>query len=73
VATLDDLPEKWRLFTEVNASYAVGGNSSPTSFRNELPKKAEGRRPVVGTAYLDEYELPKRYPQRIRVTIEPAE
>jgi hypothetical protein len=73
VATLDDLPEKWRLFTEVNASYAVGGNSSPTSCRNELPKKAEGRRPVVGTAYLDEYELPKRYPQRIRVTIEPAE
>jgi hypothetical protein len=34
---------------------------------------AEGRRPVVGTVYIDKYELPKPYPQTIRVTIEPAE
>ena len=26
-----------------------------------------------GTLYVDKYELPKPYPQRIRVTIEPAE
>ena len=36
-------------------------------------EEAEGRRPVVGTVYIDKYELPKPYPQTIRVTIEPAE
>ena len=36
-------------------------------------EEAEGRRPVVGTVYIDKYELGQPYPQRIRVTIEPAE
>ena len=29
--------------------------------------------PVVGTVYFDKYELPKPYPERIRVTIEVLE
>ena len=33
-------------------------------------EEAEDRRPVVGTVYVDKYELPKPYPERIRVTIE---
>ena len=36
-------------------------------------EEAEGRRPVVGTVYIDKYELPKPFPEKIRVTIEPAE
>ncbi len=36
-------------------------------------EEAEGRRPVVGTVYVDKYELPKPFPKRIRVTIEPLE
>jgi hypothetical protein len=36
-------------------------------------EEAEGRRPVVGTVYIDKYELGQPYPQRIRVSIEPAE
>ena len=35
-------------------------------------EEAEGRRPVVGTVYIDKYELPKPFPEKIRVTIEPA-
>jgi len=35
-------------------------------------EEAEGRRPVVGTVYIDKYELPKPFPERIRVMIEPA-
>ncbi len=36
-------------------------------------EEAEGRRPVVGTVYVDKYELPKPFPKRIRVTVEPIE
>ncbi len=36
-------------------------------------EEAEGRRPVIGTVYVDKYELPKPFPKRIRVTIEPVE
>jgi len=36
-------------------------------------EEAEGRRPVVGTVYVDKYELPKPFPKRIRVTVEPVE
>ncbi len=36
-------------------------------------EEAEGRRPVVGTVYVDKYELPKPFPKTIRVTIEPVE
>ena len=32
-------------------------------------EESEDRRPVVGTVYFDKYELPKPYPERIRVTI----
>ena len=32
--------------------------------------EAENRRPVVGTVYVDKYELPKPFPKRIRVTVE---
>jgi hypothetical protein len=35
-------------------------------------EEAERRHPVVGTLYIDKYELPKPYPEKIRVTIEPA-
>jgi hypothetical protein len=35
-------------------------------------EEAEGRRPVVGMAYVDKYELGQPYPQRIRVTVEAA-
>ena len=34
-------------------------------------EEAEDRRPVVGTVYIDKYELPKPFPEKIRVTIEP--
>ncbi len=36
-------------------------------------EESEGRRPVVGTVYVDKYELPKPLPKRIRVTVEPLE
>ena len=36
-------------------------------------EEAEDRRPVVGTVYVDEYELPKPFPERTRVTIEVVE
>ena len=36
-------------------------------------EESEDRRPVVGTVYVDKYELPKPYPERIRVTIEVLE
>jgi hypothetical protein len=36
-------------------------------------EEAENRRPVVGTVYVDKYELLQPYPKRIRVTIEPLE
>ncbi len=36
-------------------------------------EEAENRRPVVGTVYVDKYELPKPFPKRIRVTVEPLE
>ena len=36
-------------------------------------EEAEGRRPVVCTVYVDKYELPRPFPKRIRVTIEPVE
>ena len=36
-------------------------------------EEAEGRRPVGGTVYVDKYELPKPFPKRIRVTVEPLE
>ena len=36
-------------------------------------EEAEDRRPVVGTVYVDQYELPKPFPERIRVTIEVME
>ena len=35
-------------------------------------EEAEGRRPVVGTVYIDKYELGQPYPERIRVSIEPV-
>ncbi len=34
-------------------------------------EEAEERRPIVGMVYVDKYELPKPYPEKIRVTIEP--
>ena len=34
-------------------------------------EEAEDRKPVVGTVYIDKYELPKPFPGKIRVTIEP--
>ena len=36
-------------------------------------EEAEERRPIVGTVYVDKYELPKPFPERIRVTIEVVE
>lgn len=36
-------------------------------------EEAEGRRPVVGTIYVDKEELPRPYPKKIQVTVEPAE
>ena len=36
-------------------------------------EEADERRPVVGTVYVDKYELPKPFPQKIRVAIEPEE
>ena len=36
-------------------------------------EEAEDRRPVVGTVYIDKYELPRPYPKRIRVAVEPIE
>ncbi|MCI0628841.1 MAG: hypothetical protein L0387_45555 [Acidobacteria bacterium] len=36
-------------------------------------EETEGRRPVVGTVYVDKYELPMPFPKWIRATIEPVE
>jgi hypothetical protein len=36
-------------------------------------EEAENRRPVVGTVYVDKNELPRPYPRKIRLTIEPLE
>ena len=36
-------------------------------------EEAEDRRPVVGTVYVDKYELPKPFPERIQVTVEVVE
>ena len=36
-------------------------------------EEAEARRPVVGTVYIDKNDLPKPFPEKIRVTIGPAE
>jgi len=36
IFALDDLPEKWQRFTEINASYAVGGKFQSDKF----PKRA---------------------------------
>ncbi len=36
-------------------------------------EEAENRRPVVGTVYVDKYELPNPFPKQIRVTIEVME
>ena len=36
-------------------------------------EEAEDRRPVVGTVYIDKYELPKPFSDEIKVTIEPAQ
>jgi len=36
-------------------------------------EETEGRRPVVGTIYVDKFELPTPFPKRIRVMIEPLE
>ena len=33
IFALDDLPEKWQHFTEINASYAVGGKFQPDKFQ----------------------------------------
>ena len=33
VFALDDLPEKWRPFAEINGSYAVGGKFQPDKFQ----------------------------------------
>jgi hypothetical protein len=32
-------------------------------------EEAEDRRPVIGTVYIDKYELPKPFPEKIRVTM----
>jgi hypothetical protein len=34
VFALDDLPEKWKQFTEINASYVQGGKFTPAEFAN---------------------------------------
>ena len=36
-------------------------------------EEAEGRRAVVSRVHVDKYELPKPFPKRIRVAIEPVE
>jgi hypothetical protein len=32
IFALDDLPEKWKNFTEINASYVQGGKFTPAEF-----------------------------------------
>ena len=32
IFALDDLPEKWKQFTELNASYVQGGKLKPEEF-----------------------------------------
>ena len=36
-------------------------------------EEAEGRRPVVGTVYIDKYELPKPFPRKFGLRLSPAE
>ena len=36
-------------------------------------EEAEELRPRVGTVYVDKYEPPKPYPEKIHVTIEPLD
>ena len=32
IFALDDLPEKWRQYTEINASYVQGGEFTPEEY-----------------------------------------
>jgi len=39
IFALDDLPEKWRQFTEINASYVQGGKFTPAEFAKHQAAK----------------------------------
>jgi NAD-dependent dihydropyrimidine dehydrogenase PreA subunit len=38
IFALDDLPEKWKQFTEINASYVQGGKFSPEEYAKHVAK-----------------------------------
>ena len=52
----------------VDSSSAPWGCASPRARSARVEE--EERRPIVGMVYVDKYELPKPYPEKIRVTIE---
>ena len=39
IFALDDLPEKWKHFTEINASYVQGGKFTPAEFAKHQAAK----------------------------------
>ena len=61
--------KKWRC----DQRRAVFGNVQTKQGDEEhirYAEEVEERRPIVGMVYVDKYELPKPYPEKIRVTIE---
>ena len=39
IFALEDLPEKWKQFTEINASYVQGGKFTPAEFAKHQAAK----------------------------------
>jgi ferredoxin len=40
IFALDDLPEKWKHYAEINASYVQGGKFAPDEYAKHAPKYA---------------------------------
>jgi len=47
IFTLEDLPEKWQHFAEINASYAVGGKFQQDKFQKRVAQGAHVEQEVA--------------------------
>jgi NAD-dependent dihydropyrimidine dehydrogenase PreA subunit len=52
IFALDDLPEKWRHYTEMNASYVQGGKFTPEEYaKHNAAKQAPKRSQIIHRAF----------------------
>src|SRR5713101_7883842 len=52
IFALDDLPEKWRRYTEMNASYVQGGKFTPEEYaKHNAAKQAPKRSQIIHRAF----------------------